>query len=206
MCRFRGCRTRVAQVNAWLYGRLVPSAVATCLGLTLVTAREVIAQRSRPTQYDVEAAYLYQFGRFVRWPVRRPEAEGPKSFSICVLGRDPFGKVLDGTVKGENMNGMSLVAKRVASAQEAVDCQVLFVSSSQEGELARDLDALRGAPVLTASDLPDFLRRGGMIQFVLIDNRVRFEINVGNAERAGLTVSSQLLKVAVSVRGQRIPK
>jgi hypothetical protein len=206
MYRFRGCRTRIAGVNAWLCGRFVPSAVATCLGLTLITAREVTAQRSRPTQYDVEAAYLYQFSKFVQWPGRKPEAEGPKSFSICVLGRDPFGRVLDGTIKGENMNGMSLVAKRVASAQEAVDCQVLFVSSSQEGELGRDLDALRGAPVLTASDIPDFLRRGGMIQFVLIDNRVRFEINVGNAERAGLTVSSQLLKVAVSVQGQRNPK
>jgi hypothetical protein len=74
------------------------------------------------------------------------------------------------------------------------------MSSSEDRELARDLEALHGAPILTVSDIPDFVSRGGMIQFVLIDNRVRFEINVSNAERAGLTVSSQLLKVAVSVR------
>jgi YfiR/HmsC-like len=165
-----------------------------------------MAQRGRPTPYDVEAAYLYQFGKFVEWPPKKPEAEGPNSFSICVLGRDPFGRVLDDTVKGENMNGRPLVARRVASAEEGADCRILFVSSSRERELARDLDALRGRPVLTASDIPGFIRRGGMIQFVLTDNRVRFEINVGNAVRAGLTVSSQLLKVAVSVQGQRNPK
>jgi YfiR/HmsC-like len=181
-------------------------ALPICASLALITGPALTAQRSRPTQYDVEAAYLYQFVNFVQWPPSKSNAEGPKSFLICVLGRDPFGKTLDDTIKGETLNGMALAARRIASAQEAADCRVLFVSSSLGSEVTHDLDILRRSPVLTASDMPDFLRSGGMIQFVLIDNRVRFEIDVGNAQRAGLTLSSQLLKVALSIHGQPKPK
>jgi YfiR/HmsC-like len=192
-------RRWIAQVKSRTCGHFGRQLVEALVGLALL-GPPAVAQTRRPTQYDVEAAYLYQFGNFVQWPAKKPAAEAPKSFPICVLGRDPFGRVLDDTVKGGNMNGLPLAARRVASGQEAAGCRVLFVSSSEDRELAHDLEALHGAPVLTVSDIPDFASRGGMIQFVLIDNRIRFEINVSNAERAGLTVSSQLLKVAVSVR------
>lgn len=89
--------------------------------------------------------------------------------------------------------------KAVASVREAGDCRILFIGSSATGEVAGVLAAVRGAPVLTVSDTPDFTSRGGVIQFVLIDSRVRFRINLGNAEQAGIRLSSQLLRVAVTV-------
>ena len=83
---------------------------------------------------------------------------------------------------------------------------MLFISSSEEGDLARNLAALGQAPVLTVSDIADFTSRGGMIQFVVIDNRVRFTINVGNWQRAGPVMSSELLKVALSILHGRSSK
>jgi hypothetical protein len=180
-------------------GHVVLQLLGAFLGLVLI-GLPAAAQSGKPTQYDVEAAYLYQFGNFVQWPTKKLATQAPKSFPICVIGRDPFGRILDNTVKDGNMNGLPLVARRVTSAQEAAGCRVLFVSSSEDRDLTRTLGALSSAPILTVSDIPAFVSRGGMIQFVLIDKRVRFEINVSNAERAGLTMSSQLLKVAVAVR------
>ncbi|MGH9716008.1 MAG: YfiR family protein, partial [Candidatus Acidiferrales bacterium] len=147
----------------------------------------------------VEAAYLYQFGNFIQWP-SKSAADHPKNFSICVLGQDPFGSVLDSTVSGSKLNGVPMVVRRVTSASDAADCQILFISSSRRDQLDTDLLALRGLPVVTVSDIPDFDPRGGMIQFVLTGNRVRFEIDLPNAQKAGLKLSSQLLKVAVAVR------
>lgn len=93
-----------------------------------------------------------------------------------------------------------MIARRINSVQDAGDCQIVFISSPRRSELDSDISALRDRPILTVSDIPDFGSRGGMIQFVLIDSRVRFEINLPSAQKAGLKLSSQLLKVAVSVR------
>ncbi len=156
------------------------------------------AQQSNPTEYQVKAAYLYNFGRFVEWPAKT--ASAGDLFSICVLGDDPFGVTLDKTIAGENINGKKAVVKRIARPQDAVHCHILFISSTEESRLKETLAALDGTSVLTVSDIPQFTRRGGMIQFVMEANRVRFEVNLTPAERDGLTLSSQLLKVAVNVR------
>ena len=175
------------------------------LGLALIAlaafvARTAPAARSHPTQSDVEAAYLYQFGNFVQWPPPSG-ADRPKTFTICVLGQDPFGAALQDTLRGSKMNGLPMAARQIAHVRDAAACQILFISSSRQDQLTADLVALRGQPILTVSDIPDFASRGGMIQFVLIDNRVRFQIDLSGAQKAGLKLSSQLLKVAVAVRG-----
>lgn len=157
--------------------------------------------RSQPTQRDVEAAYLYQFGNFVHWPSNASKADRPKAFYVCVLGADPFGNVLDKTLSGSTMNGLPMAARRIASVRDARSCEILYIGTS--GNLEADLAALRDVPVLTVSDIPDFVSRGGMIQFLLIGSRVRFEINLTSAQRAGLKMSSQLMKVAVAVRDDR---
>lgn len=168
--------------------------------LVLLSALPAPARSSHPTQYDVEAAYLYQFGNFIQWP-SKSGADRPKTFTICVLGNDPFGDVLDDTLRGSKMNGLPMVSKRVTYVRDAAGCQILFISSSRQDQLAADLIALRGQPILTVSDIPDFVSRGGMVQFVLTEDRVRFEIGLPSAQNAGLKLSSQLLKVAVAVRG-----
>lgn len=156
------------------------------------------AQQRTPTAYQVEAAYLYNFTKFVGWPIRSTPKN--QSFTICVLGADPFGGALDATLAGEVIHGSKLAARRIATAQDSADCRILFVSSSEESRLNEILAALEGASVLTVSDIRDFSRRGGMIQFILADGKVRFEVNVKNAARAGLSVSADLLEAALAVR------
>jgi hypothetical protein len=156
------------------------------------------AQHTGPTEYEVKAAYLYNFGKFVDWPANVTTARD--SFTICVLGDDPFGATFDTTIAGESINGKKVVVNRIARPKDAVSCRILFVSSSEGSRLPEILATLEKTSVLTVSDMPQFTRRGGMIQFLVEANRVRFEVNLTAAEHAGLTLSSQLLKVAISVR------
>jgi hypothetical protein len=157
------------------------------------------AQKSKPQEYEVKATYLYNFARFVQWPSSSAAAKSD-SFAICVLGEDPFGRALDTIVAGESIDGKAALAKRVSKPQDAVSCRVLYISSSEDSRLKEVLAALDKSGVLTVSDIPQFSRRGGMIQFVLDGDNVRFEVNRTIAENAGLTLSSELLKVAVTVR------
>ena len=154
-------------------------------------------QQSKPEEYQVKAVYLYNFGRFVQWP-----ESGAKDdpFAICVLGHDPFEAILDTTLANGKIDSHRLVARRITSHREARSCRILFISASELSRAKEILSLLEGWPVLTVSDMPSFVSNGGMIQFVLKDNKVRFEVNLTVAEKAGLTLSSQLLKVATEVR------
>jgi hypothetical protein len=163
----------------------------------------LIAQDPKPAaypEYQVKAAYLTGLGRYVeKWSTRaNPSPDEP--FDLCVLGQDPFGTLLDEAVRGEKIGGAPLEAKRIARPQDALVCRVLFIGSTEESQLNAVLAAIGTAPVLTVADLPDFVKRGGMIQFVLDGNHVHFEINIAAAQRAGLKLSSELLKVARAVR------
>ena len=162
----------------------------------LSTSNAATPEKARPTQYDVEAAYLFDFGKFIAWPPA-PEADAP--FLICIIGDDPFGPVLDRTVAGESLRGRSVQDKRVLRPQDAIGCSILYISGSESSRLSKILSVLQEAPVLTVSDIPDFVRQGGMIQFVVREGRVRFEVNLASAHRSSLTMSSELLKVALEV-------
>jgi uncharacterized protein DUF4154 len=157
------------------------------------------AQQPKPSEYQVKAAYLYNFGRFVKWPAGIAAGKGD-SFAVCVLGQDPFGATLDSTLAGEALDGKPVVIRRIAKPQDAADCRILFVSSTEEHHLKEILAAIDQAGVLTVSDIPGFSRRGGIIQFIAEGDRVRFEINLASAESARLVLSSELLKVAAAVR------
>jgi hypothetical protein len=146
----------------------------------------------------VKAAYLYNFGRFIEWPRVVTAKSGP--FTVCVLGQDPFGSTLDATMAGETIAGRNVVAKRISTPEESVNCQILFLSAAEAGRLNKIVEGLDKAAVLTVSDMPQFAQRGGMIQFVLEGNRVRFEVNLIATQHAGLTLSSDLLRVATAVR------
>ena len=169
------------------------------IALVFFTATGLLAQQVKPSEYQVKAAYLYNFGRFIKWPAGIAAGKGD-SFPVCVLGRDPFGLTLDSTLAGEALDGKPVVIRRIARTQDAADCRILFVSSTEEHHLKEILAAIDQAGVLTVSDMPGFSRRGGIIQFVAEGERVRFEINLANAESARLVLSSELLKVAATVR------
>ena len=154
------------------------------------------AQQTRPEEYQVKATYLFNFSKFVEWP---PTAATNNLFTICVLGRDPFGATLDATLAGEMIGNRKIVARRLAAVQDSTDCQILFISSSEASRTKQILTSVGKSGVLTVSDSPGFAASGGMIQFVLRDNKVRFEVNLTAAENAGMNLSSQLLKVALTV-------
>lgn len=157
----------------------------------------LLAQGSRPTDYQVKAVYLINFARFVEWPDKGGTAQDP--FTICILGHDPFGPTLDTTLAGERIAGRSVVVKRIPEAHESLNCQILFVSSTEASSLNRTVEATNKQAILTVSDMPQFADHGGMIQFVMQDSRIRFEVNLTAAQHAGLTLSSELLKVATVV-------
>jgi hypothetical protein len=171
--------------------------------LLVLAASPAGGAEPKPTEYEVKAIYLYNFARFVEWPAGAPEREGGRDaerFTICVLGRDPFGQVLDRVLAGETLHGRRAAAKRISGAREASGCELVFISESERGGLGETLRLLREKSILTVSDMDDFSTSGGMIQLVLEDERVRFEVNLAAATKAGLRLSSELLKVARAVR------
>ena len=167
-----------------------------CAALASPAAR---AQQPKAAEYDVKAAYLYNFGKFVDWP-DKADADKTDSFAICVLGRDPFGPALDAALTGHSIDGKKALARRISQPEEAAGCRVLFIGASEGSQLQSIVRALDKMAILTVSDIPQFSRRGGMIEFVSDGKRVRFEVNLTNADNAGLTLSSELLKVATTVR------
>jgi hypothetical protein len=156
------------------------------------------AEQPHPTEPHIEAAYLYNFGKFVTWS----NTSAGAAFEICVLGKDPFGPILDATVAGESIGDKKITTRKIANLQESSRCRVLFISSSEESRLKPALAAAKSCGALTVSDMPHFADKGGMIQFVPRDNKIRFEVNLPATEEAGLTLSSELLKVAVKVIGK----
>ncbi len=167
--------------------------------LLILTTLSLHAQAASPTEYDVKAAYLFNFMRFVEWPSGALNEEGV--LHICVLGEDPFGGALDATLAGAKIAGRNVTAVHIAEPEESRQCRILFISSSEDSRLREILLALDGAPVLTVSDVPHFVERGGMIQFTLDRGKVRFEINLAVSSSAGLVLSSDLLKLAKRVTG-----
>jgi hypothetical protein len=179
--------------------------LAAALALVLAVAAEVVApaQQRKPLDYEVKAVYLLNFGRFATWPSSAPVRTDV--FPVCVLGQDPFGRALDAAVSSETINGQMVVARRLDRPEDAAACRVLFISASEQARVRQILAVVSRAPTLTVSDAPQFVEQDGMIQFVAEGNKVRFAVNVSAAERAGLSLSSELLRVAVSVKTRSRP-
>jgi len=149
------------------------------------------------SEYKVKAAFLLNFGKYVEWPASAMGA----SIDICVLGRDPFGATLDETLAGRTVGSRRVNARRVSAISEAGGCSILFISRDESVRVDAVLDGLAGSPVLIVGEQDRFARKGGMINFVEVDQKVRFEINEAAAKKAGLKISSQLLKLATIVEG-----
>ncbi|MBI4523505.1 MAG: YfiR family protein [Deltaproteobacteria bacterium] len=150
-------------------------------------------------EYRVKAAFLYNFAKFVDWPSKafsNPRA----AFGFCVLGEDPFGSDLEDVVKGKTVNERESALKRIRGLQGLDGCHIVFVSPSEQERYAQILRSLRNAPVLTVGETAEFTKMGGIISFYLDGDRIRLEINIDAGERAGLKISSRLLKLARVVR------
>jgi len=183
-------------LTTWLRHNLC---VGRCLLLALWVAVSgglvARAESPAPTMHQVEAAFLFNFAKFVTWPDDVFE-RGDNSMIIGVLGEDPVGVILEETVRDKTIMGKKLAVKRFMRVQDAVKSHILFLSSSEESHLPQTMKALEKTHILTVSDMEGFAERGGMIAFTVEDQKVRFNVNVDAVERAGLKMGSQLLKLA----------
>lgn len=148
-------------------------------------------------EYAVKAAYLYKFAPFVDWPPSA-FASATSPFQLCILGRDPFGANLDQAVSGQRVDEHRVVVRRLDRVDAASGCHVLYLGASSSQTTAEALRAVRGLPILTVSD--NGREGGAIIKFLVRDNRVRFDIDTAAAAASHMTISSKLLRLAMSVR------
>jgi hypothetical protein len=158
--------------------------------------------QGKPTDYEVKAAYVFNFGKFMRVAGVENTAPRRPTFDICILGRGPIGQVLDDITAKESIENRAVRVVRAPDAHAARTCEILFISSEEGDGIRADLVALGEADVLTVSDAPDFLKDGGMIQFVMRQSHVRFAVNLDAVDHTHLILSSELLRVALSVTGK----
>jgi hypothetical protein len=150
-------------------------------------------------EYKVQAVYLDKFIQFVDWPADAFAAvDSP--LVIGVLGNDPFGQTLDEVIEGETVNNHPVVVRRFHTLQEMDHVHVLYVGKSETPHLGSILEGLKGKSILSVSDIEDFSYRGGIVRFLIANNKVRFRINVDAAREANLQISSKLLQLAEIVR------
>jgi hypothetical protein len=173
--------------------------VITCLlsAMALGSHAEAL-DSSDSSEYLIKAGFIYNFAKLVEWPTAS-FAQPDSPIVIGILGEDPFGATLDRIVADKKINGRGFAVKRVKWSRDFKDlrdCNILFVSSSEKEHIESVIDAMKGLPILTIGDAPGFAKRGGIINFMLEDNKVRFEVNVEAAKHADLTISSRLLTLA----------
>jgi hypothetical protein len=146
-------------------------------------------------EYSIKAAFLFKFGTFVEWPPDAfPSAEAP--FTIGIVGDDPFGATLDNTIKGHSIGNRKIVVVRANHVEQISGEQILFISQSEKDRLTSFSEKLNGRKVLSVAefDHPDII-----VHLVLENDKVRFDINLDAANRAGIKLSSKLLDVARTV-------
>jgi len=169
--------------------------IRVCVGLLALLATTASAPAvAQPIEYAIKASYLYKFAPFVQWPPTA-FASPTAPLTICIVGPDPFGKMLDDAVRGQRVNGHPIEIRRIEAVHPGIACNILFAGSEAGNEMLR---AMAHEPVLTVTDRSHG-GTGGMIQFVTIGGRVRFAVNQAAAEQGGLAISSKLLGLAVSV-------
>ena len=157
---------------------------------------------SDSSEYLIKAGFIYNFAKLVEWPATA-FAQQDSPIVIGILGDDPFGATLDRIVANKKINGRGFAVKRLKwgkDIKDLRDCNILFVSASEKEHIDSVVDAMKWLPILTIGDAPGFAKSGGIINFTLEDNKVRFEVNVEAAKHANLTISSRLLTLATIVQ------
>jgi hypothetical protein len=182
---------------------------ASCLGALLLAAMlsanrttTALGQGSQPSEYQLKAAFLFNFAKFIDWPDE--SFAGPQAqFTVCVLGQDPFGHALEDSLAGKSVGNHVVEVDRfpyTANLSSPRRCQIAFVSSSERQHYREVISYFHGASVLLVGDADGFAASGGSVEFMIEDSRIRFAINPEAADRANLKISSKLLALAKIVR------
>jgi hypothetical protein len=165
--------------------------------LVLGWSGDPAAAQDRSLEYAVKATYLYKFVPFVAWPSNTFTSPASR-FDICIIGDPNFAILVTNAVAGQSVSTHAIAVRRVTTLAEEGTCQILFVGGGEPEVTNAALVAVRGKPVLTVTDAAPSGDRG-IVNFVLLGDRVRFEIDLGQAARNGIAISSKLLSLAVAV-------
>jgi hypothetical protein len=165
------------------------------VALLLVLLGAIPGIADEPEEYRVKGAFLYNFLKYVEWPEEHYPTDS-ETFVIVVYGEDPFGPSLDEALSGRSVDAHQVTVRRVAAGDSIPACHLLFTTLENEDQLRPLLVQAHSLGVLTVGEAECFLRTGGVIRFLLDDNRIRFDVNLQNADSADLAISSKLLHLA----------
>lgn len=182
-----------------LYRRIIAScSIGVVLFHCLLAVQSVAADLKSDQEYQIKAAFVYNFAKFVEWPAASfKDTQTP--LAICILGNDPLKGSLD-NLKDKRIEGRPVLVRKITTVEHSDECHMLFIPMAQKDNLLHILKAVQNRSILTVSDTKGFSNSGVMINLILIDNRIGFEINQATAGRASLRISSQLLKLAKIVK------
>jgi YfiR/HmsC-like len=155
------------------------------------------------TEPSLKAAFIYNFAKFTEWP--QDVLSGTTPFNACVVGDVPIGEALERSVKGRQLGGRSITVQRIAPDGPLKGCHLLYISGVKIAQVASVVEAVKGAPVLTISDVDDFARLGGIAHVFVENGKMRFDLNLELARRARLQLSSKLLVLAARVHDAPAP-
>jgi hypothetical protein len=173
--------------------RLIAACVM-CATLALPSRAQTV-DSSDSSEYLIKAGFTYNFAKLMDWPASTfPQPDSP--IVIGILGNDPFGSTLESVLAGKKVNERSFVIKHLKWGTDIKGCNILYVSTSEASHLDEIFHLLKGLPILTIGQMPGFARRGGIVNFVIENDKVRFEVNVEAAKQADISISSRLLTLA----------
>lgn len=201
----RRATTRTAHAGSST--RAGSTAVVLCLlgfSFTFLPTGAITAQPKAANEYEIKAAFLYNFAKFVDWPPTA-FADPKQPMGICVFGQDPFGHALEGSLLGKTIGDHPVLLGHAKQMADLAGCQIVFLSASETPRLREVLGRMQKLHALVVGESEGFASAGGMVQFVLDQNRVRFVINPDAVERAGLRINSKLLVLATIVHDSDHP-
>ena len=192
----------VARMGTLAHGRAIRrvTLLAALLSLLAPGCGGRVRAQTTDEEYRIKAAFLFHFAQLVDWPADTP-ADKSNSLILCILGEDPFQGTLEATVEGKAVGNKILRVRHLVQPQEMQACQIIFFGKALSKRIPALVADLQNAPILTVGETADFLSAGGMISFLLEQNKVRFDINVGAAESAKLKIGSRLLILAQNLSG-----
>jgi hypothetical protein len=190
--------TLLSRVSTRLRMRALPAALA---ALFMAAPGAVFAAEGESLEYAVKAAYLYKFGIYAEWPAGAFSSPSAP-LNLCVVGEDPFGAALDSAVSGQRIDTHPIVVRRMKTVGRDAGCHILYLGVADAARIGQIAEMLRGSGVLTVGDAR--AAGGGIITFVVKDNRVRFNIDEDAAAQNGLAISSKLLSLALNVKPKQV--
>ena len=198
----RSAQKRMQNAHRCFGARAVRTIGMACLcgALAWIAIAEPVGAQSKVDEYKLKAAFVFHFAEMTDWPAAAFGAN-QNEITLCTVGNDPFAGELESTLAGKAIGQHAVRIRHAKQAAETRGCQIVFVGSGEMKLLPEVLAQIGNSPVMTVGESDGFLQQGGMFSFCLDGNKIRFEINVAPAERAGLKISSRLLMLARNVMG-----